>query len=84
MANRAEENTVWEENVHHIVSWLPLFEALKDSGLLPDYEHTSCVVIDAEVGKPCRMTIYRFADERISVVGGAIQIAKDASDGVVR
>ncbi len=48
-----------------LISWEPFFNALKESGLLPHPERTYRVVIDAKVGKPCRIYYEMFGDERL-------------------
>lgn len=46
-----------------IALWRPLYEALRDNGLLENETKCRRVVIDAEVGKPVVITYEYYAEE---------------------
>lgn len=64
--------------------WRPLYDALFESGLIPDPNTVRRVTIDAQVGKPCMLTYETFADGRIVDAVGVMHFTDSAKQALVK
>ncbi len=69
----------------NLITWEPFFDALKEAGLLPDPDRTRRVIIDAQVGEPCKIIYETYGDERLNdILPSALIPADDPADATVR
>ena len=58
------------------VTWLPLYRALKDTGVLEDPTTVRRIVIDATVGEACTITFEHYADDRMFDIARAVEVVE--------
>lgn len=68
-----------------LLEWEPLFEALKETGLLPEPTYCRSIHIDASRNDACTVIYHRHADSRLLdvIASGAIVVTDDETKAVV-